>query len=65
MDNAKNLRPHQIDAIAAGYPFECSCGEQFKTAASAWGCRKCRKYLSLDDFTAREVVDLGTGRVAP
>jgi len=65
MNNAKNLRPYQIDAIAMGYPFECSCGELFKTSTAAWGCRKCRKYLSLDDFTAREVVDLRTGRVAP
>ena len=37
------------------YPFGCQCGESYKTAEAAWGCRKCRDYLYLDDFINRKV----------
>ena len=26
------------------YPFECACGERFKTISSAIHCKKCRNY---------------------
>lgn len=63
MKNRK-LEDYQIRAIAEGYAFECGCGELYNRPDAAWGCRKCRKYLSLDRYTAREVVDLRTGKVA-
>jgi hypothetical protein len=65
MPNEKNLKDYQIAAIAEGYAFECGCGELYKRSDDAWSCRKCRKYLSLDSYTAREVVDIRTGEVVP
>lgn len=65
MDNVKNLEEYQVNAIASGFPYECGCGELYNSSNAAWGCRKCRRYLPLDRYTAREVVDLRTGAVAP
>lgn len=53
--------PQQINAAINGYPYACSCGEQHRTKAGAWGCRKCRQYLMEDDFDNRTVVDVRTG----
>jgi len=61
MGNKLPLKDYQVSAIARGYPFECDCGEIFKTSTAAWGCRKCRKYLASEDFESRSVVDLRTG----
>lgn len=47
------------------FPFECQCGERYRTSAYAWACRKCRVYLTEDDFHERAVVDLRTGQPAP
>lgn len=63
MKNRK-LEDYQVAAIAEGYAFECGCGELYNSIPAAWGCRKCRKYLSLERYTAREVIDLRTGKVA-
>ena len=65
MDNAKNLSDYQRRAIADGFVYECGCGELYKRSDAAWACRKCRVYLTTDDFTAREVVDIRTGEVVP
>lgn len=65
MDNAKNLYDYQIRAIADGYIYECGCGELYNRSDAAWGCRKCRTYLTLDRYTSREVVDIRTGEVVP
>lgn len=55
------LRDYQAEAVLEGYPFECGCGEQFRTARAAWECRKCRVYLTENDFDTRTVIDLSTG----
>jgi len=37
------------------YAFGCNCGEEYETAEAAWNCRKCRTYLSEEDFANRDV----------
>ena len=37
------------EGMAMGYAFGCPCGEQHRTAESAYVCRKCRSYLSDED----------------
>lgn len=59
------LLPHQDAAVKDGYPFECTCGEMFKSATAAWTCKKCRIYLTDSDFEGREVIDLRDGSKAP
>lgn len=44
------------------YIFECGCGERYRCADDAWDCRKCRRYLSDDDYFARNVVNIVTGQ---
>jgi len=46
------------------YPFECDCGERFKTADAAHSCNKCREYMSLQDRTYT-VTDTRTGKSIP
>ena len=41
-----------------GHPWACGCGERYSAERYAWGCKKCRAYLTPEDFDAREVVDL-------
>ena len=47
-------------AIAAGYSFECPCGELLRSVAAARTCRKCRNYSY---FPGRYVLDAATGEV--
>lgn len=54
---------YQRQAIEMGHCYECGCGEMYKTAAAAWGCRKCRDYLTDDDYADRSVVDVRSGQV--
>ena len=35
------------------FPWDCGCGERHRSEANAMGCRKCRKYLSVDDYHGR------------
>ena len=49
------------DSIAAGYPYGCSCGEQYNSVHAAYTCRKCRNYCVFGYCT--HVVDLRTGEV--
>lgn len=49
---------HVTESIEMGYPFECTCGEHHRTAASAIHCRKCRVYAEGEPRTA---TDLRTG----
>ena len=30
--------------VSDSYPYECSCGERFRTVHAAYHCRKCRNY---------------------
>ena len=64
-DETAQLAPHEADAVRSGYPFACTCGECFRSAGAAWGCRKCRTYLTADGFRSRAVWDLRTGLEAP
>lgn len=41
------------------YPWECSCGECFKSATKALICSKCDRYLM--PGTKKEAVNLFTG----
>ncbi len=56
--DAGEFRP---DAIADGYALECSCGELYRSVASAIHCRKCRNYCVFGYCT--HVVDIRTGEV--
>lgn len=38
-----------------GYPYSCTCGECHKTERGAWNCRKCREYLTEEDYEYRTV----------
>jgi len=44
-----------------GFPFECACGECFRTISAAAGCRKCRNYCVFGYCT--HVIDQRTGEV--
>lgn len=58
-----NSYPEYVqEAMAKGFVFECGCGEIYRTAEQAWGCRKCRDYLLDEDFYDRKVTDLRTGQ---
>lgn len=52
---------YRRDAIAAGFPYECACGEQYRDPELAHGCRKCCRYLSDEKYFNRQVIDLRTG----
>ena len=43
------------------YPFECACGECYRTVAAAAACRKCRNYSVFGYCT--HVIDQRTGEV--
>ena len=30
--------------VSDSYPYECSCGERYRTVDAAYHCRKCRNY---------------------
>lgn len=49
------------ESIAAGYPFECCCGEHFSSAYAASTCKKCRTY-SVWGYT-KYVTDLRSGEI--
>ena len=53
------------EAAEKGYVFECGCGELFREAGHAWNCRKCRTYLTDEDFFNRAVVNTTTGQPVP
>jgi hypothetical protein len=54
MSNAINTVPAYIlESAANGYPFECGCGEMYKSDVAAISCRKCRTYLMDEDFATR------------
>lgn len=36
------------------FPWSCGCGEQHRTETNALDCRKCRAYLSPEDYAARK-----------
>ena len=58
MSNAtSSLSSYVINAIAAGYSFECPCGELLRSVAAARTCRKCRKYSY---FPGRYVINRET-----
>ena len=55
--------PHVIerlyhDIMVEGFMYECGCGELYRSPDSAKECRKCFKYLSLEDYFAREVTEI-------
>jgi len=45
-----NVPEHIVEAVAEGFPWECPCGEMHRNEESAAICRKCREYLSWEDF---------------
>jgi len=49
------------DSIAAGYPFECCCGENFSSVYAASTCKKCRTY-TVWGYT-KYVTDLRNGEI--
>ena len=49
------------ETIAAGFPFECCCGEHFRSVESASSCKKCRTYSVWS--STKYVVDLRTDEV--
>ena len=51
----------RADAITDGYVYECSCGELYRSVASAIHCRKCRVYDVFGRCT--HVTDLRTMEV--
>ena len=51
----------RADAVADGYALECSCGELYRSVASAIHCRKCRNYCVFGRCT--HVVDIRTMEV--
>jgi len=54
MSNVINTVPAYIlESAANGYPFECGCGEMYKSDVAAISCRKCRTYLMDEDFVDR------------
>ena len=55
-----SLPTYVINAIAAGFSFECPCGELLRSIAAARTCRKCRKY---SHFPGRYVINVATGEV--
>ena len=59
-NETSSLSSYVINAIAAGYSFECPCGELLRSVAAARTCRKCRKY---SNFGGRYVLDAATGEV--
>ena len=61
MSNTLSRRPTYVNtAIAAGYSFECPCGELLRSIAAARTCRKCRNYSY---FAGRYVLAAATGEV--
>jgi hypothetical protein len=58
MSNSTSTLPtYVINAIAAGYTFECPCGELLRSIVAARTCRKCRKYSY---FPGRYVINRET-----
>ena len=35
--------------------YNCDCGETYSECAHAWDCKKCRRYLSDDQYRRRRV----------
>ncbi len=40
----------------AEYSWHCSCGERFTNEEAAWKCKKCREYLTPEDYAQRDVI---------
>jgi hypothetical protein len=51
---AEEVPEHVAQAVAEGFPWECPCGEMHRTGEAAATCRKCREYLSWEDWCAGE-----------
>ena len=39
-----SLEAGRRDSVLTAYPYECSCGEQYRQVTYAVSCRKCRVY---------------------
>ena len=59
-NSTSSLPTYVINAIAAGYSFECPCGELLRTVVAARTCRKCRSY---SHFGGRYVINAATGEL--
>ena len=59
-NSTSSLPTYVINAIAAGYSFECPCGELLRSIAAARTCRKCRSY---SHFGGRYVINAATGEL--
>ena len=59
-NSISSLPTYVLDAIAAGYTFECPCGELLRTIAAARTCRKCRSY---SHFGGRYVINAASGEL--
>mgnify|MGYP004393695383 CR=1 FL=1 len=59
-NSTSSLPTYVINAIAAGYSFECPCGELLRSIAAARTCRKCRSY---SHFGGRYVTNVATGEL--
>tara|TARA_Y100000591_G_C21467727_1_gene514095 strand:+ start:49 stop:459 length:411 start_codon:yes stop_codon:yes gene_type:complete len=57
----ETLNTTPIYGELAAAPFECACGERFRTVDGAIHCRKCRKYCVFGYCT--HVIDLRTNDV--
>ena len=62
IESLSNPTPtYYANSIAAGFVYECSCGEMFSNADSAYHCRKCRNYCVFGRCT--HVIDVRNGEV--
>ena len=55
------LDEYYTRCINEGYPYECACGEMYKSIAAAACCRKCRNYCIFGYCT--HVTDVRDGKV--
>lgn len=55
-----SMRPSSAETHDAAHPWDCACGERYATAVAALDCRRCRKYLSREDFENRVVRNVNT-----
>lgn len=51
-----------MDTTETRYPFECACGERYRTIEAARACRKCRQYL-VNPEDQDEVIDVRTNSI--
>ena len=63
MSNAYTVPAYVLESAANGYPFECGCGEMYKSDIAAICCRKCRTYLMDEDRCVTFWTESGKSRV--